>query len=218
MSKILTVFLNCGANPNTNDYTGLTLLGYMAYYNNADAIIILDKHGANLNKVTHIDKEYFPFSGKETPLSIAAISNATQAVHILLKLGAQPNIKTSSKKSTPLEKAVHNNNAEIVKLLLMHNSDPNIVSTSSTEPLLKKAVENGSIEIVTLLLEYGAHAHYFINNNGDTLLDYAQHWLRHPNKDTIIEILIKAGATIGTNNFEKTIRKRINYIRSWFYK
>jgi len=78
--KKLSILLKNGAKANTCDKEGLTPLHWAAYSDNAECILILLEHKADIE---------FPTKGGNSPLWVAKNKGRHQAVHVLLKNGAK---------------------------------------------------------------------------------------------------------------------------------
>jgi len=78
--KNLSILLKNGAKANTCDKKGLTPLHWAAYSDNAECILILLEHKADIE---------FPTKGGNSPLWVAKNKGCHQAVHVLLKNGAK---------------------------------------------------------------------------------------------------------------------------------
>lgn len=111
-------------------------------------IHILEKMTVNLEE---LDPE------QVTALYVAVEKDNLEAASILLRQGADPNVRCGTKKLTPLHIAVVQQNTSMVVLLLQH---PNIiidtVATNGATPL-HLAAESGKNDIFKLLLKAGAN-------------------------------------------------------------
>lgn len=88
----------------------------------------------------------------------AAFENRYKIVKLLLKNGADPNIK-DTKDSTSLIYAINNGNLKMVKLLLKYGADVNEGDRYDFTPL-NYAVDNRNLPIVKVLLKKGANIDY----------------------------------------------------------
>lgn len=85
-----------------------------------------------------------------TALTFAVEKNNMEAVKMLLKNGADPNVRDLFYQSTPFEWAFYENNAELIELMIDHGADVNV------DWLLPQSVRENQINTVKLLLENGA--------------------------------------------------------------
>ncbi len=92
-----------------------------------------------------------------TPLYVAAMSENTEIVKLLLEHGGDAN-KADMDGITPLFMASQEGYVEIVKLLLEHDGDANQANSKQMITPLMMASQEGHIEIVKLLLEHGGDA------------------------------------------------------------
>lgn len=85
----------------------------------------------------------------------------TEAVELLLRRGANPNVFDTFNDS-PLQLAILGNHTEAVRLLVEHGADVNYVqpfvkgSPENGWSPLHYAVKNGNADIVQILVEHGA--------------------------------------------------------------
>ncbi|MGL5725366.1 ankyrin repeat domain-containing protein [Cetobacterium sp.] len=105
-----------------------------------------------------------------TALILLSIEENEEIIELLLKYGANPNIKADDG-STPLIVASANGNLETAKLLLEYGANPNIKADDGTTALIIGA-EYQQIEIIKLLLKYGADSN-IKDNNGTTALIFS---------------------------------------------
>ncbi len=109
---------------------GMSVLHSAAFEGYADIIVLLLKHGANIN----ITDEY-----GATPLEMAASSNKKSVVEVLLAKGADPN-KAENQNSikagyTPLHAAASDGLLDIASLLLDHGAKVNPLTSEGATPL-----------------------------------------------------------------------------------
>ncbi|XP_025055158.1 BRCA1-associated RING domain protein 1 isoform X2 [Alligator sinensis] len=107
----------------------------------------------------------------ETLLHIASIKGDLTAVELLLKNGADPNVKDHAG-WTPLHEACNHGHKEVVELLLQHGALVNTTGYHNDSPL-HDAAKNGHVSIVELLLLHGA-SHNALNIFGLRPVDYAE--------------------------------------------
>ncbi len=106
-----------------------------------------------------------------TPLHVATINGHLSAVNVLIKGGAEVNIKDRLKGSTPLHYAAFYNYPKIVKFLLSRRADANIQDNDGFSPL-HLAAANGCKSIVEILLDHKANPNC-LNRYGQTPLHLA---------------------------------------------
>ncbi|MEM6752026.1 MAG: ankyrin repeat domain-containing protein [Cyanobacteria bacterium P01_C01_bin.38] len=116
---------------------------------------------------------------------------SNEGVEILLKHGANPDIKFGSQ--TLLYKAYMSRNIILMELLLKHGANPNHLTTYKITSVLHDAAVRGKEEIVELLLKNGADVN-IKNYRNETPLDVAAQQLR---LDTV-EILLENGGVTNT--------------------
>lgn len=182
-------------------------------------ILNMQNHEHYKNEIDRYDLA----TGK-SPLIIAIEKNNKQLVELLLKSGADPNVRVASSNQiefdnndydkTPLIIAVENGYEEIVQLLISYQANPNMRDTSDKEDNkiagstpLKYAIESGSVNLVSLLIKAGADTLAYqdsspikkqIKNFSKLLhvknLSILAYALCICASDEIIDILISAGA------------------------
>lgn len=93
----------------------------------------------------------------DTPLSKAVWGGKYQAVELLLKNGANPNIANSLEHNmAPLHLSMNISKIDIANILIFYGADVNAVDDYSGTPLVFAVIEN-DIEKVVLLLKSGAY-------------------------------------------------------------
>ena len=175
--EIIKLLINAGSDPNTKDYDGRTPLFWAVFNGNTDMEEDLLKAGANKYDVPNESPSLFDMSTKNGYEEVvkdvvqALLDNNSDDYHnivlnwaskcgyqdivcLVLKAGAQPNIKGSEGK-TPLFWAVEKGYKIMVKQLLRAGADPNEEPIEG-KSLLNQAAANGSHDIVRLLIEAGA--------------------------------------------------------------
>lgn len=90
-----------------------------------------------------------------TALWMAAYYDNYEAVQLLLRAGADPNIVDSGHHDTPLMFAAGNGNVDIVKALLDAKADPNIQNNKG-QTALHYAAMNSRYEVARILVSHGA--------------------------------------------------------------
>lgn len=120
------------------------LLGLSAAKNMPEAVEFFIKYGANVNGIDHI---------LGAPLHQAARTNAADATKVLLKNGAEVDIRHNGE--TPLHRAAYRNAANVIQELL--SGGANIEAQSPSGTPLHHAAGADAQESVTLLLDKGAN-------------------------------------------------------------
>ena len=78
--------------------------------------------------------------------AVAIFSAAVDGIKLLLKHGADTNIRHYLFESTPLHEAAENNQIHLAQLLLLHGADPNIMDWFNYTPL-HKAISKNHVDI-----------------------------------------------------------------------
>ena len=165
-TNILAALLEAGANANTRNQNGFTVLAEAVNQKNVGAVQLLLKHKVNpndsqigghsilfeavsetniLKALLDADANVDPIKNdgrNQTPLGAAVFDANDVAVEMLLKHGANPNARNPNGE-TPLHWAAYRlADADIFDLLLRYKADPNVRSNNARTPLdeLKKAL------------------------------------------------------------------------------
>lgn len=141
----IDALLKAGADPDTVDTEGVTMLGIVILLGKADIVNSLLQANADVNNAG---------SNLGTPLCLAAENNNATIARMLLEAGAKVDIRDSYGQ-TPLFIAVNQHSLSMVSLLLSAGADPNI-SRNNGATMLAVAAYNGDAEIVRQLLKYQA--------------------------------------------------------------
>lgn len=134
----------------------------------------------------------------DRPKSLYRIVAKEECLHLLLKFGADPNVKNSLGQ-TILELAILWCLPETVKLLLMNGADPNIRSQKGLTPLMKATIfgiqdarpMQDKLKIMIYLLDSGAEIDAQ-TPEGKTALMYAVGNARIE----VVELLVSSGASL----------------------
>lgn len=184
---------NSPADVHLPDKDGLSALQWAVKFQKDAAVKLLVEHGANVNKVYANNVE------DRTALLEAVKRKYNSTVELLLSLGADPNM-TSTSGSTALIEAVRSNNQEMVWMLLKAKAKPNATDggglcalyhavknenkskddkilawilvtngCSSTRGVLELALANNDLSMAWLLCENGA-SHSSPDKEGKTPL------------------------------------------------
>lgn len=88
----------------------------------------------------------------EMPLSIALRSGNLNMMKVLLKAGANPNLKASPQDAPLLFGAMQLHNPQAVDLLLIGGADPTVVNQKNGRTFVHAAVEAGNVEMLNSLI------------------------------------------------------------------
>ncbi len=137
-----------------------------------------------------------------TPLVTATVRGNVDAVEMLLKAGANPNLEDIYPQ-IPLYYAAREGHMRIMQMLLNAGADVNGHRESLITPLYGAVVFSGTakggIERVKVLLAAGARVNWR-NQDGETPLFFAA---RHGDPE-VVQLLIAAGADINAKNSQGT--------------
>ena len=134
----------------------------------------------------------------DLPKTSYKITAKSECLHLLLKYGADPNLRDSQGR-TALEIAILWCLPQTVKLLLLNGADPNLLDRSGRTPLIQsvvlgiqdgRAIEH-KLEIMMHLLDSGAEIDA-LSAAGKTALMYAVGNARQE----IVELLVSNGASL----------------------
>ena len=148
---MVTLLLDYGVDVNEKDDNGETPLYYLLAHRDSREstmpfVRLLIKRGADLDKVSNF--------WEETPLFPAVRASFTEAVDLLLSLGAEAK-HTSYLQETPLHLAAENYDARIVKALISHGAELEAQNRLKRTPLHVAAHAN-RLDVVKELLDAGA--------------------------------------------------------------
>ncbi len=107
------------ANINATNNQGESPLNLALWNERKATAVMLIKKGADVNFTS---KGFLPSQGNWTPLHYAAEKGYTDIVELLLKKGANPNIKTNKDGKTPLSIARESGNRQIIELLIRYGA------------------------------------------------------------------------------------------------
>ncbi len=127
-----------------------------------------------------------------TVLMVAVMYDRRDSAELLLSKGADVNVK-DNQGMTALMLAAMKGHKDVAELLLSKGADLNARTNFGGITALIYATLGGDKDIVGLLLSKGADVNAK-TNAGHTALSYAE-GSKNKNKDTIIDLLKKAGAT-----------------------
>ena len=171
--------------PNTVDHMDMTPLHYTAFRGDVICARILLEHGAKVDVATGFGY---------TPLHIAA--NDYDVTLLLLKYGANPNVKTFNTGETPFTAALKNRNAAVSKILLQTNQiNINETDENDKTPLMY-AIAYDQIDAAIELISRGAKVN-LQDKDGKTALFYAV----EKNNTILASRLLERGARHITSHY-----------------
>lgn len=121
-----------------------------AWHGEIDKLKMAIENGVDIDVMVKM-----PGSDGESALHRACKGERASIISILLKKGANPNIREKNSGKTPLMKAIKTRNVAITKLLISNGADVN-VRDNNGNTALSIAKEARTTEIIKLLTEAGA--------------------------------------------------------------
>ncbi|WP_039458752.1 ankyrin repeat domain-containing protein [Candidatus Jidaibacter acanthamoebae] len=211
-----------GADVNTKDKEGNSILVLAADKGYEDIVQTLIHNGANVNLTYDdwdVDSALILAAGNghesivqmlikhganvneqglhsETALMRAARNGYKNIVQILIKHGADVNEKDVDQ-CTALSEAAENGHEDIVQVLIEHNADIDVPNYDDGWTALVKAVNGGHEGIARILINNGANVNAFVDY-GYTLLMLAA----NSGREGIMRMLINNGANVNARNDE----------------
>jgi ankyrin repeat protein len=137
--------LKRGDDPNAKDKSGRTPLQEVAICNNADATLLLLRHGAAVDGVSPCG---------DTPLHMAADYSKAGMVELLIEHGAAVNA-SDCQGWTVLHGAAAHGHLEVVKVLLAHGVEVNPRTDFLPVTPLRVAGDAGHADVAELLCAHG---------------------------------------------------------------
>lgn len=155
---------------NNLTYEGWTLLLSMLKHTTLNDVYVdlmqkLISKGAKLN---------YPLS--KPPLIYASMYSKPDVVNLLLKNGANPNIKDTDN-ITPIMRSIMNNNYDTTKLLIKYGSNVNYGGPENDNIPINLAILKKNSKIINLLIDNGSNM-----NTVDRFLNTPVHYLLQTNK------------------------------------
>ncbi|KAF3666994.1 putative ankyrin repeat domain-containing protein 17-like isoform X2 [Capsicum annuum] len=137
--EVVKLLLSKGVNVDFQSDAGTPLM-WAAGLGHEDVVEVLLEHHANLHAQTDDDN---------CPLISAVAANSLPCVELLVKAGANVNVKAGD--ATPLLIAAHNGSTEIINCLLQAGADPTAADEDGNKPI-QLAATSGSRAAVEALL------------------------------------------------------------------
>ncbi|KAG8437379.1 hypothetical protein GDO86_008176 [Hymenochirus boettgeri] len=128
-----------------------------------------------------------------TPLHISALQGHSVLVGLLLKHGANADVRNGNR-ALPLHLACHKGHLEVVKTLMEYSTGKNKKDMNGNTPLIYACI-CGHLEIASLLLENGASVN-LCNIKGNAAL----HEAVRRNHDGLVQLLLLYGAQVDVRN------------------
>ncbi|XP_076285450.1 uncharacterized protein LOC143211554 [Lasioglossum baleicum] len=145
------------------------------------------KDGVDINMIDSTN-----YGQGKTLLHSAVRERHVEMAKLLIKYGANVNVKASSR-TTPLADALRINNTEMVELLLTNGAD-----IKEDRNVLYAAVMNGYVNIVEDLLKDGVDVNTIDNSNDEGMM--VLHSAVCMRQEKITELLIKYGAKVSVKD------------------
>ena len=183
------VLLKAGSDTNIADKDGNTCLMYAVHCDcNKDVLQAIIDRGADVNMT---DKS------NVTALMIALVKKYTDAILLLLKAGADPNIRKDDCTATCLMYAVDTDcSKEVLQAITDHGADVNATS-KETSTALMIACEKSYTDAINVLLEAGADPNIALDDSSVTCFMCAV--LKDCSKD-VLQAMIDHGADVNATS------------------
>lgn len=194
---IFEELLKYGANPNSVDSKGNSVLSLILSTYNATGAIALIKHGADVNP---INKTTIP--PLLTAMSGQRVYPKSKEFSDLLKLMFEKKVDVNVQGPdgySPLRLATSYNDVEMVKYLLELKADPNTKDIQWETPLYWAAY-NGNLPIVELLLNAGADPNIVAKDKETALMKAAS----SGHKEVVLKLLEYGAKTNLKNSWKQT--------------
>ena len=177
----IKILLKAGADPNIADANGDTLSHYAVRGNASKEVLqnIID-HGADVN-VTNNENQ--------TALLLACEDGNENAITVLLKAGADPNIADADGDICLHDAVRRDNSKEVIQAIIDHGADVNATNRDNCTALMF-ACHKGNEEIINILLKAGADPS-IADGDGDTCLHDA---IRGDCSKDVLQAIIDHGA------------------------
>ena len=154
--ECLEVLLKYGADPDSYNRAGITMLMKACKQKETAAMRLLIKYGADVNKLCH------PKLEQKRALHYAVMTGSIPVTKLLLDAGTDTR-QTQEFRFPPLEFAVTQDKVDVCHLLLEYGAEPNEINENKCSPLQLACVTpdlQHRAEITEMLLEAGADPCY----------------------------------------------------------
>ena len=185
-TNAINVLLKSGADPNITDVEGNTCLRTAVLKScSKETLQAIIDHGADVNAA---DKD------NETALLAACQCENTNAIDVLLKAGANPNIANAEGYTCLFCAVIRRCRKETLQAIIDHGADVNATCKGSTA--LMAAFPKGNTSAINVLLNAGADAK-IADDEGSTCLHYAA---GGDCSKKVLQTLIECGGDVNVTN------------------
>ena len=188
----INVLLKAGADHNVQDITGATLIHHAAVAQDysQETLQTIINHGVDVNATNN---------ESVTALMTACQQKNVEAIHLLLKAGADPNIADTSGATSIHHAVVGGCSKETLQFIIDNGADVNTTNEENTTALMA-ACQKGNVEAINTLVNAGADP-----NTADTI---DATWIHHAfvgccSKDTL-QAVIENGADVNATDMNST--------------
>ncbi|KAI1385138.1 ankyrin repeat-containing domain protein [Hypoxylon trugodes] len=143
--KLAEQLLDRGASPNNG--SDVHILNQAIARHDSETVRILLLFGADPNA---------PDNRNITPLHLAVEESFRDALIMLLKYGADPNLAAGPESETPFIMSVIEDKFELTRILLMYGGDVNHVMINGDTALMTAIIKKRTKKIIDMLLQYGS--------------------------------------------------------------
>ena len=162
-------------------------------HKNPDVTATLVQAGADVHAVGYRPQNPRRMTPIHSIHAAAARADDPVTISLLVRAGADVNVRTNNGHTPLHEAAATNNNPAIIETLVEAGADVNARAAGGRTPLHMAAVGNSNPAVVSALLKAGADLHA-LTATGSTALLEAASGNRNP---AVLESLVGAGANVG---------------------
>ncbi|KAF3066356.1 Ankyrin-1 [Daldinia childiae] len=145
--KLVEQLLDRGVSPDSSPEAHILNQAIMRH--DAETVRILLLFGADPNA---------PDNRNMTPLLLAIEESFRDAVIMLLKYGADPNLAAGPEFETPFAMSVVEDKSDLTRILLTYGGDVNHTLTSGDTALMAAIIKKRTKRVIDMLLDYGSDA------------------------------------------------------------